>query len=152
SRDRHGSYYGRYVRDEASRLLPVIHQEFVRRVRELPLKRYILDRAISDPPRFERLAAAYNRIVDAYAGSAGFLDRHLAKVFNYLASATMVGRNQSTSGHERHVHAETWNTVAAELRIPITERVDLSGAPARSLAAPPPFDPPGPHSIFRREQ
>jgi sulfite reductase (NADPH) flavoprotein alpha-component len=44
SRDQYGTYYGKYVRDEASRLLPRIHQDFTRHVRELPLKSHILSK------------------------------------------------------------------------------------------------------------
>src|SRR5206468_133484 len=104
--------------------------EFTRLVRRLPLKSYILSKKDSAPMQFGRLAEAYNRVVSAYAGEGGFLDKHVAKVFNYLGVATMVGRNQSTSGHERRVCHETWNTVATELRISICERLDLFGAPA----------------------
>ena len=42
SRDQYGTYYGKYVRDQAMCLLPPIHQEFTRRIRKLPLKGYIL--------------------------------------------------------------------------------------------------------------
>ena len=127
SRDRYGTYYGKYVRDESRVLLPRIHQEFTRLVRRLPLKSYILSKKDSAPMQFGRLATAYDRVVGAYAGEGGFLDKHVAKVLNYLGVATMVGRNQSTSGHERRVCHETWNTVAAELRISISERIDLFG-------------------------
>ena len=77
--------------------------------------------------QFGRLAKAYNRVVSAYAGEGGFLDKHVAKVFNYLGVATMVGRNQSTSGHERARLPRDLDTVATELRISICERLDLFG-------------------------
>ena len=130
SRDRYGSYYGKYVREEASRLLPSIHREFTRRVRGVPLKGYILGKMGSASGSFDRLTTAYNRVVGGYAGNGGFLDKHVSKALNYLGVATLVGRNQSTSGHERHTREETWNTVAAELKISLCERVDLFGAPA----------------------
>ena len=63
SRDQYGTYYGKYVRDEASRLLPPIHREFTRHVRKLPLKGYILGKMDFAPMQFERLATAYNRVV-----------------------------------------------------------------------------------------
>ena len=152
ARDRYGTYYGKYVREEAMRLLPSIHQEFTDRVRSLPLKSYILGKKDREPSRFDRLAAAYNRVVGAYAGDGGFLDRHVAKVLNYLAIATMAGRNQSTSGHERSVREETWNAVAAELKISISERIDLIGEPAPSVPGPATFDRSEALPVFRPEQ
>jgi cytochrome b involved in lipid metabolism len=152
SRDRYGTYYGRYVRDEASGLLPAIHQEFTRRARGLPLKGYILACRDRAPSRFERLAAAYNRVVAAYAGEGGFLDRHVAKALNYLAIATIVGRNQSTSGHERYVRQETWNAVAAELKVSLAERTDLSGETAAGAAAPAPLGTGRDLPVLRPEQ
>ena len=154
SRNDYGTYDGKYICAEATRVLPVIHQEFTRHVRNLPLKAYILSKKRADPTQFERLATAYDRVASAYAGDGRFLDKHMAKAFNYLGVATLAGRNQSTSGHERHVRQETWNAVAAELKISLSERLDLFGAPAVKdrEPAPPDRSRPAPLPVFRPEQ
>jgi cytochrome b involved in lipid metabolism len=129
SRDRYGSYYGKYARQEGYALLPRLHQRFTELVRGIPLKPFIVSKQAHEPSAFAQMAKAYNRVIEAYAGAGGFLDKHVAKVFNYLGVATLVGRNQSTSGHERYVNAETWASVANELRIAMEERIDWVGAP-----------------------
>jgi cytochrome b involved in lipid metabolism len=125
NRKSYKSFYGQYVKHEGKFLLPEIFKGYLEKIREVPLNVYLL--AKSNPVERRRLVEAYNEVVDAYAGPAGFMGKHFSKVFNYLAVATMVGRNQSTSGHERYIPSETWVEVTHDLQLSAEERKFFPG-------------------------
>jgi cytochrome b involved in lipid metabolism len=130
------SYYGSYLTDHAPGLLPPHLLEFNRRVAALDLRGWL--RQGRGRPGFDAAAHAYDRVVDAYAGDTGYLGRHVSKVLNYLAVATIVGRNQSTSGDERFTHQHTWVEVATHLNAARQERFQLRLAPAAATTRPRP--------------
>jgi hypothetical protein len=47
---------------------------------------------------------------------------HASKAFNYLCVSTMVGRNQSISGHNQYIRTESWKEACEELKITACER------------------------------
>ena len=141
-RTRYDSYYGRYLKDHAPGLLPPALLEFCARVGALGLRPWLAERR--DRPGFDAALRAFDGLVDAYAGDEGYLGRHVSKVLNYLAVATMVGRNQSTSGDERFTHEHTWVQVAGHLHAARAERFALRltppAAPSPLLPIPVPDD------------
>lgn len=124
-RKKYASYYGKYIKDKGEPLLPQVIKEFVKRVAGLSLRDWI-EVHNEQSELYYNLIESYNNLVNAYAGSQGFLDKHMSKVFNYLGIATMVGRNQSTSGHQRYISQETWVQVAQELKIAQDERMTVT--------------------------
>lgn len=131
SRHKYESYYGDYVKNHGFRLLDIKTKGFVQRVANLRLKEWIKHL----PESNSKLAVtnSYNGLIKEYAGKDGFLDKHISKVFNYLAVATLSGRNQSTSGHERYISSETWSEVCDNLKIAITERTPTKIAEEKEI-------------------
>lgn len=123
-RKKHTSYYGEYIRAEGEVLLPTVIKEFTKLTGALKLRDWI-ESHVDPSENYSELVESYNDLVETYAGKQGFLDKHISKVFNYLGVATMVGRNQSTSGHQRFIAEETWVQVANELRIAQYERTPI---------------------------
>ena len=121
NRQEYNSAYGQYVLKGREQLLPAHIVEFVRQTSHIDVSGFIKSKANS-PVVYDQLAAAYDQAVDAYAGTDGFLGKHMSKAFNYLGISTMMGRNQSTSGHERYVHQQTWVKVSQELNVSRLER------------------------------
>ncbi|MDX1959705.1 MAG: cytochrome b5 domain-containing protein [Leptospiraceae bacterium] len=122
-RQRYRSHYGQYVKFEGMHLLPNIANEYINSVRKIGLRFYL--EANRNRNNMSEALIEFNNLIDAYAGQGGWLDEHVSKVFNYLAVATLVGRNQSTSGHERHLFQETWVEVALDLKIAVEERTGI---------------------------
>ncbi len=123
SRHKYDSEYGQYVLKGRDHLLPAHIIEFVQATNCLDLVDYIKSQAHL-PFAYDQMAEAYNGVVDVYAGAQGFLGKHMSKAFNYLGVSTMMGRNQSTSGHERYVHQETWVAVSQSLNVSRLERYE----------------------------
>jgi cytochrome b involved in lipid metabolism len=124
-RKKYASYYGKYIKKEGEPLLPQVIKEFTKRVDALNLAEWIEDHR-EQSEQYYSLVESYNNLVNTYAGKQGFLDKHTSKVFNYLGIGTMVGRNQSTSGHQRYINEETWVQVAQELKIAQDERIAIN--------------------------
>lgn len=124
NRQAYKSFYGQYVKYEGKFLLPQVFKGLLTAIRAAPLNKFIL--GCTSIPLRRRMANAYDEVVQAYIGPDGFMGKHFSKVFNYLAVATLVGRNQSTSGHERYIPAETWVEVTHDLQISAAERKPLS--------------------------
>lgn len=122
------SHYGEYVKKHGYDLLDATTKGFVQKVADIGLRDWILSFGQTDSQSI-KLVDAYNNLIDTYAGRLGFLDKHVSKVFNYLGVATMVGRNQSTSGQERYVRNETWKHVSADLKIARRERERIRFVP-----------------------
>lgn len=139
NRQSYKSFYGQYVKHEGKFLLPEVFKGLLEAIRAAPLNKFIL--GYSSIPLRRRMAKAYDEVVQAYVGPEGFMGKHFSKVFNYLAVATLVGRNQSTSGHERYIPAETWVEVTHDLQISAAERKPLSrkisqGSSISAISAP----------------
>jgi cytochrome b involved in lipid metabolism len=121
------SHYGQFLRDRASALVaPTVH-ELARRVRRIALSRFIAERYGTGDGHL--LEAAYSEVLESYTGRGGWLDRHTAKVFNYLCISTVTGRNASVSGDERYFERQTWVAASAELHESRGERAASSGCP-----------------------
>lgn len=118
------SYYGEYVSKEGEPLLPLVIKEFTKLVYKLDIKGWIEEQDIKND-EYSKLVESFNNLIDTYTGANGFLDKHTAKVFNYLGVATFVGRNESTSGHQRYITKETWKKVSDDLKIAQFERKKL---------------------------
>ena len=129
-RKNYNSIYGEYVKDHGARLLDSKTKGFVSRISNIKLKAWI---GSIDPNArgYHTLVDSFNSLVEVYVGQGGFLDKHTGKVFNYLGVATLVGRNQSTSGHERYVKAATWEKVCEDLKIAQLEREKIQDTPAK---------------------
>lgn len=143
-RKKFDSYYGEYVKDTSYPLLDLKAKGFIQRVTNIGLKDWILQ---MDPNTsgYPELVNAFNRLVETYSGKDGFLDKHTSKAFNYLGVGTLVGRNQSTSGHERYISSETWKMVCDELKISQVEREKMAmphGAGEAKFAGAPKSMPP----------
>lgn len=124
-RKKFDSYYGEYVKDTSYPLLDLKAKGFIQRITNIGLKDWILE---MDPNTngYPELVNAFNDLVETYSGKDGFLDKHTSKAFNYLGVGTLVGRNQSTSGHERYISSETWKMVCDELKISQVEREKMA--------------------------
>lgn len=123
SRHKYESYYGEYVKNQGFKLLDIKTKGFVQRVANINIKEWILN--LPESNNKITIINSFNQIINEYIGRDGFLDKHLSKVFNYLAIATLSGRNQSTSGHERYISSETWIEVCNHLKIAMEERTTL---------------------------
>lgn len=123
-RKSYDSYYGEYVSKEGEPLLPLVIKEFTKLVYKLDVKSWIENQEAKND-EYANLIDSFNNLIDTYTGANGFLDKHTAKVFNYLGVATFVGRNESTSGHQRYITKETWKKVSDELKIAQFERKKL---------------------------
>lgn len=120
-RHKYKSYYGDYVKNHGFKLLDIKTKGFVLRVVNLGLPNWISS-IPNDVVGYTDIVDSFNQIIEQYIGKNGFLDKHISKVFNYLGVATLVGRNQSTSGHERYMSSETWRQVCDNLKISQHER------------------------------
>ncbi len=139
-RSGYDSHYGQFMRERASGMVaPTVH-ELARRVRRIGLGRFIATR--SGTGDGEALEAAYRSVLTSYAGHGGWLDRHTAKVFNYLCISTVTGRNASVSGDERYFERQTWVAASAELHESRTERAATSACPHAQASAATPRRPP----------
>ncbi len=125
NRKKYDSEYGRYAKKGIDQLLPAHIVKFVQETSKIDLVGYITSHTDA-PQTYDALAEAYNRVMAVYAGPEGFLGKHMSKAFNYLGIATMVGRNQSTSGDERYVHQQTWVKVSQSLNVSRLERLDTA--------------------------
>jgi hypothetical protein len=129
-RQRFDTYYGRYVRDDATPMVPRSIHQFARHVANIRLMDYVAARSAT--PSGSTLAEGVRSLLDAYAGPKGWLGRHASKAFNYLCISTITGRNASVSGHERYFSRQTWERAAQNLD---ASRVERLPEPAASPAA-----------------
>ena len=120
NREKYDSFYGKYVIGTGFSLLDIKTQKFVSRMKEINFRNKFI--TLSNKDHSGKIIRSFNNLIDEYCGKGGFLDKHVSKVFNYLGVATLSGRNQSTSGHERYISSETWIEVSNELKISILER------------------------------
>lgn len=120
------SSYGQFSKNIREQYISNKLRRFLSAVQKVSLRRYIEGLRTSDRKQFTRLSAAFNKLVDDYAGEHGFLSRHIAKALNYLYIGTLLGRNQSTSGDERYTMSKTWINVASGLKISAYERISRS--------------------------
>lgn len=130
------SHYGQFLRDRASGMIAGTVHELARRVRRIGLGQFIGARRGS--AEGEALETAYREVLESYAGAGGWLDRHTAKVFNYLCISTVTGRNASVSGDERYFERQTWVAASAELHESRSERRATSGCPHGAHRTPAP--------------
>jgi hypothetical protein len=144
-RRRFETYYGQYVRDDASPMVPSSVHAFARCVANIGLMDYAAARASAACG--SGLADAVRALLDAYAGAKGWLGRHASKAFNYLCISTITGRNASVSGHERYFSRQTWERAAQNLDAPRRERMPLP-RPVGRRASPCPSTPDLPRAVF----
>jgi cytochrome b involved in lipid metabolism len=129
------SHYGQFLRDRASAMVASTVHELARRVRQIGLSHFIAQRYGTGDGH--ALEAAYSGVLESYTGRGGWLDRHTAKVFNYLCISTVTGRNASVSGDERYFERQTWVAASAELHESRSERTTSSGCShAQAFTAP----------------
>lgn len=102
--------------------LPRKHREFVDLVRAMDLRGWVEGLRERDPQAFGPAVAAFNALVDVFAGTEGFLGVHKAKVLDFLTVGTLVGRNQSTGHRQTYVNERSWLNTADSLHIAMEER------------------------------
>jgi cytochrome b involved in lipid metabolism len=134
-RERFETYYGKYVRDDASPMVPCSIHRFARHVANIGLTEYVAAHASTASGRI--LSDAVRALLDAYAGPKGWLGRHASKAFNYLCVSTITGRNASVSGHERYFSRQTWERAAQNLDASRAERMPRPAEQPRVDAAAP---------------
>jgi cytochrome b involved in lipid metabolism len=122
-RRRFDSDYGKFSRSIQAGFLPEKLRGFLAAMNEVSIREYVCAAVRVDQRRSAGLAVAFDALVDSYAGNGGFLATHVAKVTHYLGVGTLVGRNQSTSGDQRHVGEQSWTHVAAQLQVSAGERL-----------------------------
>ncbi|MDD4964881.1 MAG: cytochrome b5 domain-containing protein [Gallionella sp.] len=120
-RSKLASTYGQYVQNESLPKLPSYLIDYVMAIRKVSINEYLKQKegAVAET----ELNRSYQALVEAYAGENGFLGVHIGKIMNYLATGTLVGRNESTSGHERYIYRKTWEEVAQDLEQSRIERI-----------------------------
>lgn len=135
----YASHYGQFMQERASAMLAFSVHELARRVRRIGLRDFIAERAGTSEGK--ALAAAYDVVLEGYAGRGGWLDRHAAKVFNFLCISTVTGRNASVSGDERYFERQTWVSASAELHESRNERALTCPHAESAVIAKPPARP-----------
>lgn len=120
-RNEHGSTYGQYVQNESIPKLPSYLIDFVMAIRKVSVNEYLKQK--KGTAAEAELNLSYRALAEAYAGENGFLGVHIGKIMNYLSIGTLVGRNESTSGHERYIYRKTWEEVAQGLEQSRIERI-----------------------------
>ncbi len=120
-RNKLASTYGQYVQNESLPKLPSYLIDYVMAIRKVSINEYLKQK--QGLAAEVELNQSYQALVEAYAGENGFLGVHIGKIMNYLATGTLVGRNESTSGHERYIYRKTWEEVAQDLEQSRIERI-----------------------------
>ncbi len=127
-RMRYQSYYGKYVEEEASSMVPTVVHRFAQRAARMSLPGYVASRSRSCEAA--RVGEAFRDLLSAYAGPKGWLGRHASKAFSYLCVSTITGRNASVSGHERYFAKQTWERAAQNLNQSRIERLLIAARDA----------------------
>ncbi|HTV22770.1 MAG TPA: cytochrome b5 domain-containing protein [Polyangiaceae bacterium] len=140
-RRRYETYYGQYVQNDASPMVPRSIHGFARCVYDIGLVDYVAARRATASG--DVLSDAVRAVLDAYVGPLGWLGRHASKAFNYLCVSTITGRNASVSGHERYFSRQTWERAAQNLDASRGERFETE-------AKDPDIEPPPASSTWAR--
>ena len=98
------------------------HEHFCDLVKAVDIRAYITGLRATGGNRFGATAAAFDYVIESFAGANGFLGVHKGKVIDYLGVGTVVGRNQSTAHDQTHIQDSSWTAMADGLADAITER------------------------------
>ncbi|GAB3681380.1 hypothetical protein [Angustibacter aerolatus] len=121
-RQRYDTDLGALVVQLGGTQLPSVQQELCRLVRALDLRGWVAGTRRSSPRAHRRLVTAFDQVHQAYAGDAGFLGVHRAKVVDYLMLSTVLGRNQTTAHEQTFVNGRSWTAMGRRLRDAAEER------------------------------